>query len=200
MTLYSFFHKTIFTLISFIYSLFFRYNYRNYRKIIANNLNLLGADPGENILDIGCGTGAFTLALQTAGLKVTGVDISPAMMRTAGRHGLNCVEADILSGLPFEDDSFSIVCAAYVAHGMKKRYRTQLLKEAKRVASKTVIIHDYNRHLPAMPVLIIEILETIIGGDFFGFRKSGLREMQSIFREVSEYQVSKSNSWYICRK
>jgi SAM-dependent methyltransferase len=156
MSVYTSFHKLIFTLISFIYSLFFRQNSRKYLEIIESNKELLGNPAELKVLDIGCGTGAFTWALHKAGFSVTGVDISTAMMRTARNHGLDCVKADIAGGIPFKSESFDLVCAAYVAHGMRRRYREKLFREAFRLSSATVIFHDYNKHLPAFPVIIIE--------------------------------------------
>ena len=38
--------------------------------------------------------------------------------------------------------------------------------------------YDYGKGLAFFPVLIIEILETILGGDYFNFRKNGLGEMK----------------------
>jgi SAM-dependent methyltransferase len=39
-------------------------------------LNLLQPRPGEGILDVGCGTGIFTLNILAAGSSVTGLDVS----------------------------------------------------------------------------------------------------------------------------
>jgi ubiquinone biosynthesis O-methyltransferase len=70
--------------------------------------------PGIEILDIGCGTGIYCLELAQLGAKVTGIDISEAMLtkaRTkAARQGLEiqffCADA---RKLPFQDESFDAV-------------------------------------------------------------------------------------------
>jgi len=46
-------------------------------------LDLLAAQPGERILDIGCGTGHQAAALAAVGAQVVGVDADPAMLATA---------------------------------------------------------------------------------------------------------------------
>ena len=46
-------------------------------------LNLLQPHPGESILDVGCGTGVFTLNILAAGAYVTGLDISIPMLKRA---------------------------------------------------------------------------------------------------------------------
>ncbi|NUN99959.1 MAG: methyltransferase domain-containing protein [Saprospiraceae bacterium] len=39
--------------------------------------------PGEQALDVGCGTGNYTLALAQRGIQAMGVDLSPAMLAVA---------------------------------------------------------------------------------------------------------------------
>ena len=41
--------------------------------------------PGDNALDFGCGTGLDALELAQAGLRITGIDISPGMLNLAER-------------------------------------------------------------------------------------------------------------------
>jgi len=69
-------------------------------------LALLDAQPGERILDLGCGTGDHVAALRAAGVDAIGVDSSPAMIEQAlTRHpGLPVSVADArdLDGGPFD--------------------------------------------------------------------------------------------------
>lgn len=72
-------------------------------------LDLLGPAPGETILDAGCGTGIFTREFLRQGARVTGIDISFAMLRRAtadtGSRVYGGVVAD-MTMLPFWDASF----------------------------------------------------------------------------------------------
>jgi len=43
---------------------------------------------GQNILDLGCGTGEDAVHLQQSGLRVTAIDASPAMVRIARERGI----------------------------------------------------------------------------------------------------------------
>jgi trans-aconitate methyltransferase len=49
----------------------------------AGVVELLAPQPGERILDLGCGTGPLTRAIADAGADVLGVDASPAMIEKA---------------------------------------------------------------------------------------------------------------------
>ncbi|KYH33232.1 class I SAM-dependent methyltransferase [Neomoorella mulderi] len=66
---------------------------------------------GEHILDVGCGTGNFSLELARLGVKVTGIDISEPMLATArckaAAAGLEIefLHADAMN-LPFADNTF----------------------------------------------------------------------------------------------
>jgi ubiquinone/menaquinone biosynthesis C-methylase UbiE len=102
-----------------------------------------GGRPLE-VLEIGCGTGATTLALLEArpDLKVTALDNEPAMLAEAharlkshiddGRLAL--VEADALSALrTCASGSIDVVASAYAIHNFLGPYRTKVLAEIFRV-------------------------------------------------------------------
>lgn len=91
---------------------------------------------GLSVLDIGCGTGNYSLELAKKGLKVTGVDISTGMLAEAkakaSRAGLEISfhVADAMS-LPFPDQSFDIVLAVSAVEFVPDMQRA--LQEAYRV-------------------------------------------------------------------
>lgn len=59
-------------------------------------------------LDLGCGTGNYTLELKKRGFEVIGLDASEEMLKIACSKGLNCIKGDAYS-LPFPDESFDLV-------------------------------------------------------------------------------------------
>jgi SAM-dependent methyltransferase len=73
--------------------------------------------PDQRWLDLGCGTGAITTRAAGAGASVTGIDLSPNMIRTATRRaqedGLEIrYETGDCENLRFEDGAFDVVSSS----------------------------------------------------------------------------------------
>lgn len=77
-------------------------------------MELLAPKAGERILDLGCGDGVLTLAMQQSGVDVLGVDASPEMVAATQGRGVN---AKVMSGdtLSF-DNEFDAVFSSAVLH------------------------------------------------------------------------------------
>jgi SAM-dependent methyltransferase len=95
-------------------------------QVLGKVHKLLGPDPGpySRSLEIGAGTGYFTLHLLAAGVveEAVATDISPGMVealqRNAQRMGLDAVQTATCAAedLPFEDESFDLVLGHAVLH------------------------------------------------------------------------------------
>lgn len=57
-------------------------------------LELLAPQPGELILDIGCGDGVLTQRIMASGARVIGLDASPEMVEAARARGVDAFVAD----------------------------------------------------------------------------------------------------------
>ena len=64
-------------------------NGRFVANLASGVVDLLSPQPGEHILDIGCGDGALTEKLAATGAIVTGVDASASMIAAARARGLD---------------------------------------------------------------------------------------------------------------
>jgi trans-aconitate methyltransferase len=66
----------------------------------ASILGQLAPQPGERVLDLGCGDGALTVQIAASGASVVGIDASPEMIAAARARGLDARVVDARA-LPF---------------------------------------------------------------------------------------------------
>jgi SAM-dependent methyltransferase len=91
---------------------------------------------GQKILDLGCGYGAYSLALMKEGRSCVGCDVNLEYLKSATTSGLPAVAAD--GTLPFPDKSFDTVLLFEVIEHVPPI--EAILKEAFRVARKNVLV------------------------------------------------------------
>jgi SAM-dependent methyltransferase len=70
---------------------------------------------GERALDVACGPGIVTAALERAGLVAFGVDLTREMIREAASRGGRFVQGDV-ARLPFPDASFDVAVCRNSCH------------------------------------------------------------------------------------
>jgi SAM-dependent methyltransferase len=91
---------------------------------------------GSTILDLGCGYGAYSLALAAEGRKCVGAEINMKYLASASRSGLPVVAVDSI--LPFPDRSFDTVMLLEVIEHVP--HLEGILREAFRVARRNVLV------------------------------------------------------------
>jgi SAM-dependent methyltransferase len=91
-----------------------------YEEGAAAFIERLGLKPGDQVLDVACGTGNLALPAARAGARVTGIDIAPALVvQLAARAAAEGLTLEAREGdaeaLPFADDSFDTVVTMFGA-------------------------------------------------------------------------------------
>jgi ubiquinone/menaquinone biosynthesis C-methylase UbiE len=112
-----------------------------FRKLRQRTINLARMQPGEQVLDVGCGTG--TLAMEAArrvgrGGRVAGVDpgeqqITRARAKAARRHLPIEFQVGVIEQLPFPDQTFDVVFSTLMMHHLPAPLKRQGLAEIARV-------------------------------------------------------------------
>lgn len=82
-------------------------------------VDFAGIGPGEEVLDVGTGTGVVAITAAGAGAKVTGIDLTPSLLdvarenaRIGGLHSAEWIEGDA-EQLPFPDAHFDVVVSQF---------------------------------------------------------------------------------------
>lgn len=91
---------------------------------------------GKKLLDIGCGTGSFTLEMKEFAEELYGIDISQKAIQLAKEKGIKAFQMDIdEENLPFENNFFDIIfCGEVLEHVFDSDH---LLEEIYRVLKPT---------------------------------------------------------------
>lgn len=95
-------------------------------------------EPGQRLLDMGCGTGRFTVPLAEAGAAVTGLDLTQAMLDQAEKklaeRGLAAeLRQGDMAALPFPDESFDVVTSMLALMHIPLTDRAAVFSEVARV-------------------------------------------------------------------
>ncbi len=189
----------LFNFISPVYGLFYNSQKEKYQESLNIAKAKFDFSQFETIIDVGCGTGALCSVLNQLDLKVTGVDPAKRMLKIGEKKKENEKVNFVLGGtstkLPFEDNSFDVSIASYVAHGLKKAERLKLYAEMSRISKKYVILYDYNDKRG----FFTSIIEWAERGDYFNFIKTVKDELDEHFKSFEMIDVDVRASLYICK-
>src|SRR5713101_8019737 len=127
----------------------------NWHELRQRTINLARLQPGDAVLDVGCGTG--TLALEVARRvgragRVAGVDPGPqqiarARAKAARRNLPIEFQTGVIEQLPFPDQTFDVVFSTLMMHHVPASLKRQGLAEIARVLKPggRLVIADFKR-------------------------------------------------------
>ena len=145
--------------------------------------SLLALSPGLSVVDLGCATGALTLALAQSGCRAVGVDISPAMLARARAKApdgeqVRWVESD-LAKLPFPDGTFA---------------RALVHVTLEFVASPQRVLDEAVRVLAPEGILVVGLV--LAGGRWAAhYRRRGSTDPRSVWRQARFFDCETLAEW-----
>lgn len=195
----------LFNTIAPVYGLFFNYQRHQFIRSLEQVKSSLDLKTSQNVLDVGCGTGALCSVLHEKGLAVTGIDPSAGMLKIARRklsgQKIDLIEGNVLERLPFSDKSFDVSIASFVAHGLLPDERRKMYHEMSRLTRTKVLIYDYNQKRSLLTTLV----EWLERGDYFRFIRQAESEMVNCFSDLKQcfssvevVQTSGQAAIYVC--
>ncbi len=96
----------------------------------------------------------------------------------------------------FKDNSFDIVTASFVLHGVKQDKREVILDEMKRISKRYVVLHDFIGKTP----LFVRLLEFMERSDYKNFKKHFCKEFQEKFPKTMKIPSRFGSGLYIAEK
>ncbi len=157
---------------------------RNLRRTTLDTARLA---PGDNALDVGCGTG--TLALEAARRvgpqgRVVGIDpgarqVARACAKAAQQHLGATFQVATIEQLPFPDHSFDVVLSTMMMHHLPDPLKQQGLAEIARVIK------------PAGRLVIVDMKRPEQPGEQrqFGAGALGIQDLPELLRQAGFGQV-----------
>jgi len=190
--------KFIFNLIAPIYGKVDAGLVKNY----AYAIGIVGGQidiKGMRVLDLGTGTGAWAEMFRLKGAeKVQGIDFSAKMLEAARQKHpeISFVNGDAENLINIDDNSFDLVTASYVLHGVKENKRRKMLEEMNRVSRKYVVIHDF----AGRTSLFLQFLEFMERSDYKNFKKGFCDELKRLFPVTKKVESINGSGLYFAVK
>ena len=162
---------------------------RRLRKITVNQALV---NPGDSVLDVGCGTGEVTLLAKSrakAG-SVYGIDPAPEMIAVARKKAARKrLEIDfrvgVIEALPFSDSSMDVVTSSLMMHHLPENLKVRGLAEIYRILK------------PGGRLLIVDFLRptgSFLHHLYIAFTRhhglrSGVEDLQGILKNTGFSQI-----------
>ena len=151
-------------------------------------LDLVQLEPGDRVLEIGCGTGTLTLGAKVrvgASGEATGMDIAPEMVeaasRKAARKGVDAsFQVGSIAKIPYPDSYFDAVMCSFMIFHMPDDVRRKGLAEVYRVLKSGGHLSILDFGLPDKPWL-----RRFVQMHFGHMMQHDVRELTPILEENS---------------
>lgn len=158
---------------------------KSYKRLIKFFFEMVKPNPSEVILDLGCGTGAFTSRIARTFPNIIGIDISPELIETAKKTNPRVIyKVNDIEKLEIDENSVDICTLFGVLHHFQNIEK--VMHEVHRVLRKGGRFWSYDPHKynPA----------------FFIYRDSSSPFMSKSGRTENERLLTRTELKHVCNK
>jgi ubiquinone/menaquinone biosynthesis C-methylase UbiE len=145
-------------------------------------------EPGQRVLDLGCGTGTLALLVKERqpAADVVGLDADPEMLDQAGSKAERAdVELRLDQGfsteLPYPEESFDLVLSTLFFHHLDLDSKRRTAREISRVLRPGGDLHVADWGRPSDPVMAVAFLGVRLLDGFETTREDARGELPAIF-------------------
>jgi len=159
--------------------------------------------PGEKVLDVGCGTGGVTIpAKRRVGKtgEASGIDPAPEMIavarKKAARAGLEIeFRVGVIESLPYADGTFDVVTSSLMMHHLPHELQVQGLAEIQRVLkpSGRLLIADMFRLSASLHDRLFALL-TLHGGQAQRF---GIQDLPALMKAAGFENIQQLDEHFL---
>lgn len=162
-----------------------------FRKKFVDSLDL---QPGQKVLDIGCGTGSLLKLIKQTypEVEVIGIDGDPEILEIAKKKAKDSnldirFETAMSDKLLFEDKSIDVVVSSLVFHHLTKGQKLSTLKEIHRVLKDEAPVHilDWSKPTNKLMRLLFFSIQILDG---FETTKDNINGSMMVYMSVSNFK------------
>ena len=148
-------------------------------------------EPGQRVLDLGCGTGTLALLVKERqpATDVVGLDADPEMLdqarSKAARAGAELhLDEGFSTDLPYPDGSFDLVLSTLFFHHLDLESKHRTARQIARVLGKGGELHVADWGRPSGPLMAAAFLAVRLFDGFENTRENASGALPSIFEQA----------------
>ena len=168
------------------------------RSMRQKTIDMAQIKPGDQVLDVGCGTGDLTLAAKAAAGptgRVSGIDAASEMIEVARRKAAKAhveidFKVDLIERLSFPDNTLDVVLSSLMMHHLPDDLKRAGLAEIYRVLKPggRLLVVDFKRPTSSLGQMLMPVL-------MHRSMPSGAQDLPALMAAAGFVQIETGHIW-----